>query len=148
MRGAQRSSVAINRQEMTEGGRDHARNFERYDAVLEIYDGIHRVYNDVEIDWMQIHDAGSTIDDTELPHHITSKNDLDRLIGGTFKSFLNALPAPPTIVTVARSSEDDYCPAEDVELIQAGVLDELRQRIDSEMDVRLAYLENEEEGAH
>lgn len=73
-----------------------------YDAILEIYDDLHREYRESEIDWMLIHNAGCTIDDTELPHHVTSKVDLDRLIEGTFKSFLNALPAPPTIVTIAR----------------------------------------------
>ncbi|XP_011504418.1 PREDICTED: UPF0489 protein C5orf22 homolog [Ceratosolen solmsi marchali] len=117
----------------------------RYDAVLQIYNEIRRVYKDFEIDWMQIHDAGCTIDDTELPHHLTNKADLDRLIEGTFKSFLNALPAIPTIVTVARSCDDEYCPAEDVEQIQVGVLDELRQRIGPKINVRLAYLEKEED---
>lgn len=74
----------------------------RYDGVLQIYEEMHRVYRDSEIDWMQVHDAGCTVDDTELPHHVTNKPDLDRLIEGTFKSFLNALPALPTIVTIAR----------------------------------------------
>jgi hypothetical protein len=61
-----------------------------------------RAYKDTEIDWMQIHDAGCTIDDTELPHHLTNKSDLERLLEGTFRSFLNALPADPTVVTIAR----------------------------------------------
>ena len=74
----------------------------RFEAVREIYDEMHRAYADAEIDWMLVHNAGCTIDDTELPHHVTSKADLERLIEGTFKSFLNALPALPTIVTVAR----------------------------------------------
>ncbi|KAJ8670522.1 hypothetical protein QAD02_001781 [Eretmocerus hayati] len=119
----------------------------RFDQVLEIYQEMHRVYKDQEIDWMLIHDAGCTIDDTELPHHVTTKADLECMIEGTFRSFLNALPAPPTIVTIARSCIDEYCPAEDVEQIQAGVLDELRQRIGSDIDVTLKYLQDEAEEA-
>ncbi|XP_058792948.1 UPF0489 protein C5orf22 homolog [Phymastichus coffea] len=131
---------------------DQSRNLDDYDgpvtprldAVRDLYNELTREYKDSEIDWLLIHNAGSTIDDTELPYHITSKVDLDRLIEGTFKSFLNALPAPPTIVTIARSCVDEYCPEEDVEQIQAGVLDELRQRIGSEVNVRLVYQDDRE----
>ncbi|CAK9803751.1 UPF0489 protein C5orf22 homolog [Anthophora plagiata] len=101
-----------------------------------------RAYKQSEIDWKIIHDAGCTRDDTDLPDHVTKPNDLDRLISGTFRSFLAALPCPPTIVTIARSSEDEYCPMEDVDQIQFGVLEELRQRL-GEIDIRLAYQEEE-----
>ncbi|XP_026666876.1 UPF0489 protein C5orf22 homolog [Ceratina calcarata] len=114
----------------------------RYEAVELIYLELIGTYKQSEIDWKIIHDAGCTRDDTDLPHHITTPNDLDRLITGTFRSFLAALPAPPTIVTIARSSEDEYCPSEVVDQIQIGVLDELRQRLE-EVDVRLAYQEEE-----
>ncbi|XP_043266371.1 UPF0489 protein C5orf22 homolog [Venturia canescens] len=116
----------------------------RFEAVERIYHEVTKVYADSEIDWTYVHDAGCTRDDTDLPHHVTSQNDLNRLITGTFRVFLASLPAPPTIVTIARSSEDDYCPPEDVDQIQAGVLDELGQRLGSEIDVKLAYLEEKE----
>ncbi|XP_017754997.1 PREDICTED: UPF0489 protein C5orf22 homolog [Eufriesea mexicana] len=116
---------------------------EGYEAVELIYREITKVYKQSEIDWKLVHDAGCTRDDTDLPDHVTTPNDLDRLISGTFKSFLAALPAPPTIVTIARSSEDEYCPSEDVDQIQFGVLDELRQRL-GDIDVRLTYQEEEE----
>ncbi|XP_015609002.1 UPF0489 protein C5orf22 homolog isoform X2 [Cephus cinctus] len=116
----------------------------RYEAVARVHREVTAVYKDSEIDWSIVHDAGCTRDDTDLPHHVTTPNDLDRLITGTFRSFLAALPAPPTIVTVARSTEDDYCPKEDVEQIQLGVLDELKERIES-VDIRLAYQEKEDE---
>ena len=59
-------------------------------------------YKDSDIDWDIIHNAGCTIDDTELPHHETSKADIDRFIEGPFRSFLTALPTNPTIITIAR----------------------------------------------
>ncbi|KAK9308665.1 hypothetical protein QLX08_001398 [Tetragonisca angustula] len=115
----------------------------RYEAVELIYRELTSAYKQSEIDWKIIHDAGCTRDDTDLPHHVTTPNDLDRLINGTFRSFLTALPVPPTIVTIARSSDDDYCPSENVDQIQIGVLDELRQYL-GEVDVQLAYEDEEE----
>ncbi|XP_076658544.1 misexpression suppressor of ras 6 [Halictus rubicundus] len=114
----------------------------RYEAVQLIYRELAKVCKQSDIDWKIIHDAGCTRDDTDLPHHITSRTDLDRLITGTFRAFLAALPSPPTIVTIARSSEDEYCPPEDVDLIQIGVLEELRQRL-GDIDVQLSYQREE-----
>ncbi|XP_076248833.1 UPF0489 protein C5orf22 homolog [Calliopsis andreniformis] len=114
----------------------------RYEAVQLIYRELMSVYKQSEIDWKIIHDAGCTRDDTDLPDHVTKRTDLDRLITGTFRSFLTALPASPTIVTIARSSEDDYCPPDDVDYIQVGVLAELRERL-GDIDVRLGYQEEE-----
>ncbi|XP_076671799.1 UPF0489 protein C5orf22 homolog isoform X2 [Andrena cerasifolii] len=114
----------------------------RYEAVQLIYREVTSVYKQSDVDWKLVHDAGCTRDDTDLPDHVTKQNDLDRLITGTFRSFLTALPALPTIVTIARSSEDEYCPPEDVDQIQLGVLDELRQRL-GEVDVRLTYQDEE-----
>ncbi|XP_012284385.1 UPF0489 protein C5orf22 homolog [Orussus abietinus] len=114
----------------------------RYEAVRLIFREVTSVYRESEIDWKLVHDAGCTRDDTDLPHHVTAPNDLSRLISGTFRSFLAALPAPPTIVTIARSCEDDYCPVESVDQIQVGVLDELEQRLGA-IETRLVYLEEE-----
>ncbi|KMQ99678.1 hypothetical protein RF55_1068 [Lasius niger] len=94
---------------------------------------------------MLVYNAGCTIDDTILPEHVTEPNDLDRLINGTFRLFLAALPTSPTIVTIARSSEDDYTPLENVDQIQVDVLDQLRERLGPEIDVKLIYQENEEQ---
>ncbi|XP_048514599.1 UPF0489 protein C5orf22 homolog isoform X2 [Athalia rosae] len=115
----------------------------RFEAVERIFREVTSVYKESEVDWNLVHDAGCTRDDTDLPHHVTSQQDLDRLITGTFRTFLAALPAKPTIVTVARSSLDDYCPTEDVELIQAGILDELSHRLGT-VDIKRPYLEVEE----
>lgn len=40
---------------------------------------------------------------------------------------------------IHRSAEDDYCPTEDVDLIQTRVLDELDKRLESNIDVQLNY---------
>lgn len=44
-----------------------------------------------------------------------------------------------------RSSEDDYCPPENVEQIQSAVLEELRLRLGTEVDLQLAYQEDTEQ---
>ncbi|XP_046618323.1 UPF0489 protein C5orf22 homolog [Neodiprion virginianus] len=118
-------------------------NTRRYEEVERIFREVTAVYKESEVDWTLVHDAGCTRDDTDLPHHVTTQQDLSRLITGTFRAFLAALPAPPTIVTIARSSLDDYCPPEDVDLIQTRVLDELRHRLGT-VDIKLAYQELQE----
>lgn len=67
-----------------------------------LFQEVTSAYRDPEIDWMLVYNAGCTIDDTVLPDHVTEPNDLDRLINGTFRLFLAALPTLPTIVTIAR----------------------------------------------
>ncbi|XP_035721893.1 UPF0489 protein C5orf22 homolog isoform X1 [Vespa mandarinia] len=111
----------------------------RYEAVETIVCELTTVYKEKDIDWRLIHEAGCTRDDTDLPDHVTNPTDLERLISGTFALFLSALPVEPTIVTVARSAEDDYCPMEDVDLIQAKVIEQLDKRLESKMDVQLNY---------
>ncbi|XP_011865695.1 PREDICTED: UPF0489 protein C5orf22 homolog [Vollenhovia emeryi] len=117
----------------------------RYEAVDRLFQEVISAYRDPEIDWMLVYNAGCTIDDTVLPDHVTEPNDLDRLINGTFRLFLAALPTSPTIVTVARSSEDDYTPVENVDQIQIDVLDQLRERLGSEIDVKLIYQDEEQQ---
>lgn len=115
--------------------------------LLEKVDGIRRkvleFYPEEEIDWTLIHDAGCTCDDTELPEHVTEKQDLFVFIHECFSSFLELLPYPPTIVTISRSTEDDYTPSEDVEFIQKNVLDCLKKKFDNVDEPKLAYLEED-----
>lgn len=80
-------------------------SFSRYEAINRLHQEVTSIYRDPEIDWIQVYNAGCTIDDTVLPEHVTEPNDLDRLINGTFRLFLAALPTPPTIVTIARYIE-------------------------------------------
>ncbi|KAL1490240.1 hypothetical protein ABEB36_012969 [Hypothenemus hampei] len=84
-------------------------------------------YEEKNIDWELVFDAGCTCDDSDLPHHVSSQEDLNGMFQ-SFKNFLDILPGSPAIITISRSTEDDYTPCEDVEMIQEKVLDILKER--------------------
>ncbi|KAL1400370.1 hypothetical protein pipiens_002074 [Culex pipiens pipiens] len=100
-------------------------------------------YAEEEIDWSMIYDAGCTCDITDLPHHESSREEIVAMIG-QFEGFLARLPAPPTVVTVSRSSEDDYTPADQVELIQELVLAALQKCLRAELDEPILYYKDQE----
>lgn len=112
-----------------------------YQKVAEIRDNILKNYEDNDIDWELIHDAGCTCDETELPDHVTEKEDMDKMFEGCFTRLLQHLPCPPTIITISRSTEDDYTPSEDVEYIQVKVLECLKKHFDV-AEPRMFYLED------
>ncbi|NXS27650.1 CE022 protein, partial [Pomatostomus ruficeps] len=87
-------------------------------------------------DYEMIHQAGLTCDYVELPHHVSTEDEIEGLLQ-SIKVLLTDLPKP-TLVTVARSSLDDYCPAEQVDIIQEKVLNLLRSVYGS-LDVHLDY---------
>ncbi|KAL0278379.1 UNVERIFIED_CONTAM: hypothetical protein PYX00_000216 [Menopon gallinae] len=93
-----------------------------------------------DIDWHLLHNAGQTCDVTELPHHVSTESELNVLFG-KFESFLKTLEAKPTLITIARSTEDDYCPQDQVSFIQKNVLSIL-EKIYGDLQVEKTYLGN------
>lgn len=109
--------------------------------ISKLYDNILSCYKKEAVDWELIHDSGCTCDDTELPDHITEREDLVKFFE-VFTNFLRVLPSAPTIVTISRSTEDDYTPGEDVEFIQENVLKCLKEIFNVDEPI-LDYLDKE-----
>lgn len=69
------------------------------------------------LDFEMLHFSGMSCD---IPHHVSSYEMIDSLMV-SLTAVLNHLPKP-TLVTMARSSYDEYTPADQVEYIQSSLL--------------------------
>ncbi|XKL68002.1 hypothetical protein PGB90_003493 [Kerria lacca] len=117
----------------------YSKSSTHFKHVLKIVKELKTFYHD--IDWLLIHDMGCTCDDTELPHQVNERIHIEEYIK-LFSTFLKIIPRTSAVVTISRSSEDDYCPPEDVDFIQEKILSSLRNHFQS-IDVKLIYEESE-----
>lgn len=90
--------------------------------LFELIDAIEENYGSDELKWTTVYDAGCTFDSNELPHHVSTDAQIENLIE-LFEKFLRSLKLTPSIITIARSSDDDYCPKDQVDRIQGLVLE-------------------------
>ncbi|KAJ8970098.1 hypothetical protein NQ314_001388 [Rhamnusium bicolor] len=114
-----------------------------YEMFKELRSVLLEHYEDKDIDWELIHDAGCTCDDSELPHHVSTMEELD-IMFASFKDFLEILNRCPVVITMSRSTEDDYTPFENVEYIQDKVIQLLKERFNCKEPV-LDYLDKNSE---
>jgi hypothetical protein len=59
--------------------------------------------------------AGCTCDDTDLPHHVSTRNEIIQLMTSS-RELLRKVGAKICVVTIARSSLDDFCPQDQVSI--------------------------------
>lgn len=123
---------------------------------IDVPDSLHNIWDQLKAlvetisakdnrpDWMLYYNAGCTFDSNELPHHESTPEEIDVLVDN-FRMFLQQLKRPPTIVTISRSSEDDYCPSNQVECIQAKVLGTLKDVFGEKMTNKPIHFYKEEE---
>lgn len=113
-----------------------------HSKVAVLVELLNQNYTKEEIDWDLIYSAGCTIDDHELPHHVSTDDEVDILIDSLI-DFLATFEAPPLVITISRSSSDDYTPQEQVDDIQDKVLSLLYAKFSKCDDPILAFLDED-----
>lgn len=93
----------------------------------------------IPIDWWLVYAAGCTRDQGGLPVHRSTEEQILNLVQKSLRNLLAALPSP-VLVTISRSTDDGYCPADKVDFIQDLVLKELRDAFDTATP-ELCYIE-------
>ncbi|XP_069112609.1 UPF0489 protein C5orf22 homolog isoform X2 [Argopecten irradians] len=97
---------------------------ERCELIQTLVDDLKLTFGDDGVDFGLLHDAGCTCDDTELPHHVSTQEEITLLIDSVQELLCHMYK--PTIITMARSSNDDYCPPDQVDIIQDQTLEILQ----------------------
>ncbi|XP_067939580.1 UPF0489 protein C5orf22 homolog [Watersipora subatra] len=86
-----------------------------------------------------LHEHGCTFDTSGLPHHVSTLPQITGYISDMFR-LLSNLKVQPKVITAARSSDDDYCPKDQVDLIEKEVITTL-QTLYTDLDVKKHYLD-------
>ncbi|XP_060806955.1 UPF0489 protein C5orf22 homolog [Amyelois transitella] len=81
-------------------------------------------------DWFAIFAGGCTRDQGGLPFHISTEQEVEDMVNQSLLPLLRRLPAP-VLITVARSTDDGYCPKHQVDFIQSLVLKTLQEVFDT-----------------
>ncbi|NXC21872.1 CE022 protein, partial [Corythaeola cristata] len=116
---------------------DTLQKWASYPGMKSLVQLVHSLKTRMESpDYEMVHQAGLTCDYVELPHHVSTEEEIEGLIQ-SIKILLKDMPKP-TLVTIARSSLDDYCPSEQVDIIQEKVLS-LLGSVYGTLDVHLDY---------
>ena len=99
---------------------------EEFYGLMKEYSGIVRNASlNVDI----LHNYGEGIDEAGLPHHKTSNEELRPMfesIEQFLQQFFIDINLIPGLITIARSSLDDYCPLDQVDFIQNEVITRLK----------------------
>ncbi|KAJ2948130.1 hypothetical protein O0L34_g9929 [Tuta absoluta] len=111
-----------------------------FDKVCSIADSVNKeaLRLGESPDWWAVFAGGCTRDQGGLPHHISSEEQIKKLVEEGLAPLLRSLP-PPVLITIARSTDDGYCPQHQVELIQSLVLQTLKDAYDTD-EPALHYL--------
>lgn len=114
------------------------------DEIEALIKEIEENYTRDEISWLTVYDAGCTFDSTELPHHISTENEIRDMVDA-FKNFLTGFKFTPSIILIARSSNDDYCPPDQVDFIQGLVIQAIQQIYGEKVNEKpILYYKDEE----
>lgn len=89
-------------------------------------------------DWWAIFAAGCTRDQDGLPYHISTEEEIKDMVTKALLPLLENIPKP-VLITISRSTDDGYCPFEQVEYIQSLVLETLKKVYDTNVPL-LYYL--------
>ncbi|KAK6643380.1 hypothetical protein RUM43_004885 [Polyplax serrata] len=95
-----------------------------------------------DIDWWLVHTAGLTCDAIELPDHVATESEMTEAFA-QFEVFLRSLKTYPLMITVARSTSDDYCPSEQVNYIQKNVV-AIFEKVFGEVSINYNYVSSDE----
>jgi hypothetical protein len=102
------------------------------DGILkdEKLDELATIFKRENIDIEIIHSYGSGLDEHDLPHHVSSTDQIEKMIND-FSFFINkylvSMKLSPSIITIARSSLDGYCPDDQVEFIQEEIISKIKK---------------------